>query len=451
MGNTIWQKKIPTLLGVVLITIGIVLTSYLARQGIFFIIKAGPGHTPKDLKITNVTENSFTVSFFTDEPVASLINFGQTQELGTIIRDDRDQESGGVNSYRVHYITVRNLKSNTDYFFSIKSGEDTFLQEGGPYIVKTVSSITGTPPNQLPATGKIILPDGTIPKEGVIFLESNGSETISTLTKSDGSYMIPLNSIRDKSGSTYFLFNDESKINLTAAGDTLVSGAILSPSQINPIPTITLSKNYDFTIDFNPLPATESAGIFPKLEKKINDIVDPVINIPDENEEFTDQQPLFNGTAIPNEKVKIVINSPQTIETELIADSSGNWEYRPNFPLTPGEHSISIITKDSLGFLRSISRTFFVFPSGSQVAEAATPSATPSITVTPFPEPTTIVLGTPTPTETIATPTEAIPTVVPTEITVPSPTIAPPGSPIAIGLSVAGIGITILGIILLVL
>ncbi|MBU2632749.1 hypothetical protein KKG52_03465 [Patescibacteria group bacterium] len=440
MKNTIWQKKIPTLLGIVLITIGIGLTSYLAKQGIFFIIKAGPGHTPKELKITNLTDSSFTASFFTDDEVVGLISLGETQELGTIFRDDRDQESGGINAYKIHYITVRNLKPETSYYFSIKSGEDTFLQEGVPYVVKTGSVITNPPPNQVPATGKTILPEGSVPKEAIVFLNSSGSQEISTLIKSDGSYVLPLNSIRDGAGLNYFLFTENSKINLTAVGDTYVSSAILSSSQINPIPTITLSKNYDFTIDPNPIQSTESAGIFPKLEKKISDNSTPLINIPADKDEFVDQQPLFNGTALPNEKVKIVINSSEIIEAETSADSLGNWQYRPDTPLSPGEHNIAIITKDSMGFLRTITRTFFVFPQGNQVAEAATPSAT----TTTLPKATTT-----TTTTSVPKPTEVI--IVPTKIPIPSPTIAPPGNPTIVGLSIASIGIMIIGIILLVL
>ncbi|EKD86252.1 MAG: hypothetical protein ACD_37C00388G0001, partial [uncultured bacterium] len=55
MKNTIWEKRIPTLLGIFFILIGIGLTSLLVRQGIIFIGKAAPTLLPKQVSVTNVT------------------------------------------------------------------------------------------------------------------------------------------------------------------------------------------------------------------------------------------------------------------------------------------------------------------------------------------------------------------------------------------------------------
>ena len=65
--------------------------------------------------------------------------------------------------------------------------------------------------------------------------------------------------------------------------------------------------------------------------------------------------------------------------------------------------------KDVSGILRTITQSFTVFASGTQVSESATPSATPVVT------PTSVPISTPIPT--------SVPTIIPT---IPvSPTLAP--------------------------
>jgi len=106
---------------------------------------------------------------------------------------------------------------------------------------------------------------------------------------------------------------------------------------------------------------------------------------------------LFSGTALPNGTVKITIHSDEGIEVTVTADGLGNWTYRPERELSPGEHTITISTKDSAGTTRFITRAFSIFEEGSQVTEAATPSATPTFSPTVTPVPTIVPTNTPTP------------------------------------------------------
>lgn len=146
----------------------------------------------------------------------------------------------------------------------------------------------------------------------------------------------------------------------------------------------------------------------------------PKIINPEENESFKDSQPRFSGTAPRGSNVKITIESQGLVETTVQADSLGNWSYRPVSPLTPGEHTITITAPDSNGILRTITKKFRVFAQGSQVAESATPSATPTVKTSPTPTPIPpVAKGGTTPT---ATPTiTAGITVVPTKAPGPIP------------------------------
>jgi len=453
MKQPVWEKRIPTLFALIFIIIGVILTSFLVKTGIIFRGGAIPSSTPENLRITNISDTSFTVSFTTDESVIGTISFGKDKNLENTAIDDRDQLTGSVKSYKLHHITLKNLNSSTKYYFSIISGKDSFLNNGVPYELTTTDIISEQPPSQQPATGKIILPDGTKPEETIVYIKTLKAQDLSTLVKDDGNYILPLNSIRTKDLSSYFVFSDNDILEMLAIGQSFGSKASLLIKQINPIPTLTLSQNYDFTL--SPLPidlgfsvtaseSSKSSG-FPVLPvTSISSTSEPGIQTPKKDEGLTDPQPVFRGTALPGEDIKIVIHSTENIQVQIMADNNGRWTYRPKTPLSPGLHTITITTKDRFGILRSITQSFTVFASGTQVVQSATPSATPTITSTPTQTPTVVptIISTPTPTPTIlVTPTPII-TVIPTAIPTPiitRPPVSPPPAPGSSTLMITGI------------
>jgi len=448
MRNSIWEKRIPTLLGIFLIVVGLGLTSYLATQGIIYISKASPSNKPEEVRITNITDSAFTISYRTSDKVIGSINYGKDKTLGTIGRDDRDQQNNTLTPFSIHNITLRNLDESTKYFFTITSGNETFDEQ--VYEVITASKIEENPSQQEPISGKIISPDGKIPNEGLIYATIDGAQLISTLTKPDGRYILPLNSLRNIDLNSYFNFN-ENKIKIQAIGEkNLSSNIVIFLKQTKPVPTITLSLNYDFT-EGNESVSTDSAELqnFSSFTgiKPINKSTGSEVEIisPENNQGFSDQQPLFKGTAEPNSIVEVTIHSAEEIKQQITANSQGNWTFRPKQPLSPGEHTITITARDTTGIQRTITKTFVVFESGTQVTESATPSATPTVpteTISPIPtitiSPTAIPINTPIPTE--------IP-ILPTSIATssPIPTIASPGSSSAFQVGIIGLSISLFG------
>ena len=444
MRKSIWEKRIPTLLGLVLIVAAIGLTSFLVGKQIIFIGKAGPGHLPKNLKVANVTDSSFTVSYQTDDSVIGSINYGSNQKLGQLARDEKDQETEKLSARRIHSITIRGLSPSTKYFFSITSDQDTFLNNGLPFDASTAAKIDSSPTNQKPITGTIVTDKGSPPTEAIIYVTVDGAQVISGLTKEDGTYLIPLNSLRTSDLNKYFEFSQDSLVRIMVFSVNSSSNALTTLSQIAPVPTITLSKNYDFSTEFEPV-ATPSGVIekFPSfpyqsITTKGSEVT---IKTPTANQGFSDQQPVFKGTALPNTSVKITIHS-QDIESTVTSDANGNWSFRPSEPLAPGNHTIAIVTKDSSGIAKTITESFVVYASGAQVVESATPSATPTIQITPTPTPIVIPTGTPTESITLTPTPSVIPSTVPLT---PTPTIGSPGSPSALNFGILGVAITLFG------
>ncbi len=479
MKKGFWNKRIPTILGLLLITIGIGVTSYFVNQGVFYIIKATPTDNPQEVRITNITDSTATISFSTNGEAIGSINLGEKKEALQKVLDDKDQTSGEINPKKIHSITARNLKPQTKYYFSITSGEETYLNDESFYELTTGVEINREPSEQEPITGKILLPDGNNPSEAIIYATIEGAQIISTTVKEDGTYILPLNSLRNNDLSSYFEFNENTNIKMTITGDGQSSNVLLSLGQINPVPVITLSKDYDFTTSNEP-EASSSAKLeklpsFPASSTSKGSTSSLSITSPEENQSFSDLKPEFKGKALPNETVKIIINSENQIEDEVATDRYGNWSYRPEVELSPGEHTITIISKDNQGILRTITKSFTVYASGSLFSDTLSPtptitsSITPTViqspTVTPTPtEPETTISPTITVTPTIAlSPTITI-TPIPTQIIIqtPTPTVinatpsaipAPPdvGNSSLLNLLFIGITTTILGIILLLL
>jgi Bacterial Ig-like domain len=415
--RNVWNKRIPTLFAFAMLLIGVVATAYLTQIGVIPFGNAAPEEIPKDIRITNITDTSFTVTYHTDIPILGSVAVGTDSVVGQVALDDRDQATGRPQSYKLHSITIRNLKPVTKYYYIITSGKTIYGTKDNPLSVTTGSVLTTSPSAQTPLAGEIQVPGGETVAEAIVYASTQDGQILSTLVKPTGLYILPLNNMRTTSLTSYATFSDTTVIQIIATDGTNQSQASILAGKSNPVPPMTLTNNYDFTLDVNPITPSQppvQVGFSalsvntPTSEEK------PNIQRPTKNEKFTDHQPLFSGQALPNQPVQITIHSQENIQKTVTADANGNWSFRPSQPLSPGDHAITIVTKDATGILKTIQQVFTIFPSGTQVAEAATPSATPI--VTPTTAPTAI------PTPTIATPT-------PTTVLTPTMTLSP--SPIA--------------------
>src|SRR5574337_1234298 len=119
MYTGIWGKKIPTFIAVFVLLVSIWTTSYLIQKNIVNVGGAQQTVVPQNIKITNSTDSSFTVTFSTPSKSPASVDFGPTVSLGTISFDDRDKKSATQNPYYSHSITISDLKPETQYYFSI--------------------------------------------------------------------------------------------------------------------------------------------------------------------------------------------------------------------------------------------------------------------------------------------------------------------------------------------
>ena len=75
------QQRIPTILGLLLLIAGIIGGVYLVQKGGIWFLKAEPEAVPQQIKMTNIAENSFTVSWITGKEVLGFVKYGMSSSL----------------------------------------------------------------------------------------------------------------------------------------------------------------------------------------------------------------------------------------------------------------------------------------------------------------------------------------------------------------------------------
>jgi hypothetical protein len=410
------RQRLPSVIGIAFLSISLITITWLSRNVILFGTKAATAAIPNAVQVTNISDTSFTISYLTEEKVTGTISYGKEQTQGSIAMDDRDKQTATPIPHRVHHITIKDVTPKTPYFFTIISDDKTFDNNGKPYTITTAPTLTDSLIPEQPLTGTIMYQNGSIPTEGIVFAGTSTSQLRSVLVQPDGSYEIPLSPLYTKDLTSYESLTQNSTFQLVITDASTESTASFRLNQTRQIPAITLSQNYDFSATEPTIVASPSASIvvpaFPTTAEPVNN--EPQILTPTNNQTFTDQQPLFRGTAPPNETVTITINSETAMTATVKVNGTGTWEYRPEKPLDPGEHTITVNAFDLSGVAKKITQSFTVFAEGSQFVE---PSISPSVSPTEK--------QTPTPTKIISPKLTMTPTASPTATIEPTATIIP--------------------------
>jgi hypothetical protein len=381
-GHGIWNKQIPTMLGLGLIIIGLSITTFLTSRQTFFQTNAESDMQPQKVRITNITDNAFTVSYETKSNVSGYVNFGINNSLGQTAFDEKDV-SQKLQGHTIHSIALKNLSPLTKYYFSIISGGNTYLDNNQNFEAITAVAISDSSLTNV-VSGKIILPNASAPNEAIVYVTNDNSQVLSTLVSSDGTFKINLKHLLNSDFSKLTDLSADSVIQILVLGDGLTSNALVYYSQTNNIPVITLSNNYDFRFKGQTntnLPITSES--FPTLSSTSSSKTKVIqILTPGKNQTFSNQSPVLKGKGAPNQKMQITIHSQQQINATVNTDSNGNWSYQPQTPLSVGTHTITVTAKDSSGTINTITQAFTVNSATTSSAPiAAIKSKNPTPTV----------------------------------------------------------------------
>lgn len=238
------KLKIPTILGLGIIILGIVAGVYLNLKEQVFPSQAAADLTPQNITIANITDDSAVISWQTSSASTSFITFGQGSPAEQTVLEDADNTSAaaGPKSRLIHYVTLKNLLPKTSYQFKVISGKTS----SGVEKFQTGQPLT----NQAgftPIIGSVL--DGNNPlKDGIVYLSLPEAITQSALIKTGGNFLIPLSQIRKNDLSDYQL-TEGITAKLTVRSDKGEASMLFKlKASSAPFPPVKIGQNIDLTI-----------------------------------------------------------------------------------------------------------------------------------------------------------------------------------------------------------
>lgn len=444
--KTLLQKQFPTIIGLVVLVAALIAGIFFLGDGPgVFAPRATPQTTPKKIKVTNVTDSGFTISFITDEATAAFIKYGESADkLESQTSDDRDQLAGTVGQFQTHHITIRGLKPGTPYFYTLGTGSNASFDDGGKPFTITTAKRAGAPSAAKTAYGSVVTAAGGPADGALVYVAIQGVGEMSSLVKSSGSYAIALSNARTSDGSSYAQVadTDAMAVLVQGAGENQVSSFTVNVADSQPIATVTIGSTPDVTAtapventasesaevaevvteetvasesastastggtdilnQFGSARTTEgSSSANLALTETASESAARTIDLESNEEQVvTTSAPIISGKAAPSVKVFIEVNSETQIQQELISDGNGNFVLdieKLKTQLEPGDHTATysytdpstgeVVTKTVSFVVEAPTTTTAASNTSTQLALASTsptPSASPKVSPVPY-------------------------------------------------------------------
>ena len=234
MIDFVLKFKIPTILGLGVIILGLISGVYLVLREQVFFSQASPNQSPQNITFSNITDTSASISWQTSSPISSFIAYGtQTPKEKTAL-DDRDNIKPIPRT--IHYVTLKNLSPQTPYQFKIQSGKvlSEIFKFETPKPLPNKAEFT-------PIIGSAMLDDNTPLNDGIAFLSITEAITQSAPVKNGGNFLISLSKIQIET------LPEVAK--LTIVGDQGKASALIKLKMNSKVlPPIKLGQNVDLTM-----------------------------------------------------------------------------------------------------------------------------------------------------------------------------------------------------------
>ncbi len=162
------------------------------------------------VKIVNLTDTGFSVIWISEEKEEGYIKYGtSSSNLNSQAVDERDSISV-KGEYYVHMASTSRLLPETEYFFEIVSGDETYDNNGSQYSVTTGSTLSSPPPfdsaggdiSGLPDHGEAVI---------VAYVEDGDgagtggrSSEMATIVDDNTRWILSIADIRSSDGTSYF-------------------------------------------------------------------------------------------------------------------------------------------------------------------------------------------------------------------------------------------------------
>ncbi|MFZ2025438.1 MAG: hypothetical protein WAV51_04090 [Microgenomates group bacterium] len=386
-------RKIPTIIGIILVILLMTGISFLFQFLSKTQTRASTSIEPQQVTVTNITDASFTVIWTTEEEASGTVLAVDTNGKKYSGFDERDA-SGKLGKYVTHSVSIRSLTPATPFSFTILSNGKKYPTDKKNYQVTTFASLIETPPNIDPAYGKVTLSDTTPAEGAIVFLTLTDSQTLSTLVRNSGSWIIPLSTIRTIDGSSYVPTSDRYTETLVIQKGTTESKVLTDTLNDSPVPDIILGQQFDFRNRDAKKPVSSTLAASNAASPQSNTTKTAVLGAttgtisltaPMEGATVSTFRPQIKGTGVAGKKVTISLGLTNPTTGTTTVGKDGLWKYTSTKSLSPGKQRVTISSVDAKNKPIVITHTFIVMKSGTQVLGDATASAELE-TPTPTPE-----------------------------------------------------------------
>ena len=235
--------SLPTIAALLMLVVGIIVGVFYIQTRQTFNLSATPSEEPKDVRITNITDSNFAVSWVTDKPTFGYVTYEKSEALLA--------GHGTRPKSTLHHLTVKNLDANTNYQFKIGSNETLFDNKGSFFRAKTGPVIALTKKTDM-VFGKILTKEQRAVSGALVYLTISGASPLSTISDNDGSWAINLAHARDTSLKSLASYTKNTTLEIYVFGDYVkgekeqIATAKVSVEGAKPVPNMVLGENYNY-------------------------------------------------------------------------------------------------------------------------------------------------------------------------------------------------------------
>jgi hypothetical protein len=172
----------------------------------------------QDIRVSNNTSASVTISWITDEETGGQVRYGAQSDLSDalVAYDTRGEAFEGC----THYVVIANLQPETGYYFEVISNGEVDNNQGRYYSCKTMK-VPSAPPGTCLYYGYVYHRDGTTPAEGALVfarLTHAGVDSypLSELVGTQGSFLFTVREARSTATDDLFSYTNGDPLRLEA-------------------------------------------------------------------------------------------------------------------------------------------------------------------------------------------------------------------------------------------
>lgn len=252
----IHKSKIPTLIGIISLFIGIAAGVLVIRGRQLFRLGADETTYPTNIRVSNLSNQSVNISWTTDSETYGYVKYGSSP-----LYLDKTAFPKTQTVSKTHYLKLDNLLDDKKYYYVISSKGIDYDNENAPFEFTTAPKLKFSGEGYL-IYGKVFSKSGQVQDNAIVYANVGGGSLLSTTTSEDGTWAILISSARTRDLKSFIDLDEKNTlIEIEAITDNNnISSVTTYPIFAKPIPAIILGKTYDYRQN----PITQVEDFVPK-------------------------------------------------------------------------------------------------------------------------------------------------------------------------------------------